>query len=381
MEPCAVQQRRHAAAAHRARPGVELVRCRCPSFAAGKYAARGELCAPAEPRVRRRHTAARRPAAAVADRSIFPPLIPIRPRSLSMFAQIVRRTALRRQLILTTALCGAALLPHTAAAQQMGDFGTVIGTVGSGTTVDVDGSTLNVGAQGNGIVNWNDFNIREGRTANFRNRDGASAPKISILNRVNGTTSSDISGTLNSDANVDVYIINRSGIVFGSGARVNVGGLVASTLDLDDSDFLNGDQSLRFIGNIGETLGIDVNAGATFDVPGNLLMLGAYVNTQAPITAGGDLAFVAGNDIVVQSTAGAPLKFVINRGTAVPGAIRVQGDLKGQNVTLAMATRAGINNALLYIDGSVESTGAHATDNGVVLASGMSPYLGNVEVV
>lgn len=298
-----------------------------------------------------------------------------------MFAQIVRRTALRRQLILTTALCGAALLPHTAAAQQMGDFGTVIGTVGSGTTVDVDGSTLNVGAQGNGIVNWNDFNIREGRTANFRNRDGASAPKISILNRVNGTTSSDISGTLNSDANVDVYIINRSGIVFGSGARVNVGGLVASTLDLDDSDFLNGDQSLRFIGNIGETLGINVNAGATFDVPGNLLMLGAYVNTQAPMTAGGDLAFVAGNDIVVQSAAGAPLKFVINRGTAVPGAIRVQGDLKGQNVTLAMATRAGINNALLYIDGSVESTGAHATDNGVVLASGMSPYLGNVEVV
>lgn len=297
-----------------------------------------------------------------------------------MFVQIARRGALRRHLILTTALCGAALLPDAAAAQQMGDFGSVIGTVGGGTTVSMDGTDLNVSAQGNGIVNWNDFNIHEGRTASFRNRDGAGAPTISILNRVNGATGTDISGTLNSDSNVNVYLINRSGIVFGAGARVNVGGLVASTLDLDDSDFLNGDQSLHFIGNLGETRGIDVKAGAAFNVPGDLVMLGAYVNTQASMTAGGDLAFVAGNDIVVQSAAGAPLKFVINRGTAVPGAIRVQGDLKGQNVTLAMATRAGINNALLYIDGSVESTGARAIDNGVVLASGMSPYLSNVEV-
>jgi len=297
-----------------------------------------------------------------------------------MFVQIARRGALRRHLILTTALCGAALLPDAAAAQQMGDFGSVIGTVGGGTTVSMDGADLNVSAQGNGIVNWNDFNIREGRTASFRNRDGAGAPTISILNRVNGATGTDISGTLNSDSNVNVYLINRSGIVFGAGARVNVGGLVASTLDLDDSDLLNGDQSLHFIGNMGETRGIDVKAGAAFNVPGDLVMLGAYVNAQASMTAGGDLAFVAGNDIVVQSAAGAPLKFVINRGTAVPGAIRVQGDLKGQNVTLAMATRAGINNALLYIDGSVESTGARAIDNGVVLASGMSPYLSNVEV-
>lgn len=296
-----------------------------------------------------------------------------------MFVQIVRRAALRRHLILTTALCGAALLPNTAAAQQMGDFGTITGTVGGGTTVNVDGSTLNVGAQGNGIVNWNDFNIREGRTANFRNRDGASAPTISILNRVNGATGTDISGTLNSDSNVNVYIINRNGVVFGVGARVNVGGLVASTLDLDDTDFLNGDQSLNFIGNVGATTGINVNAGATFDVPGNLVMLGAYVNTQAPVTAGGDLAFVAGNDIIVQSSVGNPLKFVINRGTAVPNAIRVNGDLKGQNVTLAMATRSGVNNALMYIDGSIEANGVRANETGIQLVAGYAGARPNVD--
>ncbi|MFX8785939.1 filamentous hemagglutinin N-terminal domain-containing protein, partial [Acinetobacter baumannii] len=50
-------------------------------------------------------------------------------------------------------------------------------------------------------------------------------------------------------ANGRVYLINQNGIVFGQGAQVNVGSLVASSLDVSDDIFLNGiltakDQSL-----------------------------------------------------------------------------------------------------------------------------------------
>jgi len=47
------------------------------------------------------------------------------------------------------------------------------------------------------------------------------------MNRISGTDGSEILGHL--DANGQVYLINLNGIVFGQGAEVNVGGLVAST--------------------------------------------------------------------------------------------------------------------------------------------------------
>jgi len=286
-----------------------------------------------------------------------------------MFAQALRRTAHRRNLFLTTALCGAVLLPTAAAAQDMGGFGTITSASG-GVTANADDTTLNIGASGNGIVNWSRFDVPDGTTANFRNRNGTSAPTISILNRVTGGATTNVSGALNSDPNVNVYVINPNGVIFGAGARVNVGSLVASTLDVTDADFLDGDGDLHFSGPLGATTGITVASGATFNVPGNLVLLGGYVNTQAPVTAGGDLAFVAANDIVMQSSAGNPLKFVISRGTAVANAIRVKGDLKGKNVTLAMTTRSGVNNALLSIDGSIEATGVAASDSGIVLLAG-----------
>ena len=47
-----------------------------------------------------------------------------------------------------------------------------------------------------------------------------------------------IEGALNSP-NGQIYLINQNGILFGNGATVNVNGLVASALNLQDSDFLN----------------------------------------------------------------------------------------------------------------------------------------------
>ena len=47
-------------------------------------------------------------------------------------------------------------------------------------------------------------------------------------------------------SNGRVFLINPNGIVFGAGARIDVGGLVASTLDLGDADFLAG--RLNFAG-------------------------------------------------------------------------------------------------------------------------------------
>ncbi|MFX8624542.1 filamentous hemagglutinin N-terminal domain-containing protein, partial [Acinetobacter baumannii] len=41
-------------------------------------------------------------------------------------------------------------------------------------------------------------------------------------------------------ANGQIYLVNQNGIVFAQGAQVNVGSLVASTLNINSNDYLNG---------------------------------------------------------------------------------------------------------------------------------------------
>ena len=91
----------------------------------------------------------------------------------------------------------------------------------------VSGKTMNVNQQSaQAILNWADFNIANGYTVNFHQPAATAA----ALNEIWSATPSTIAGALN--ANGQVYLINQNGIVFDKGAQVDVGGLVASTLNI-----------------------------------------------------------------------------------------------------------------------------------------------------
>jgi filamentous hemagglutinin len=99
-------------------------------------------------------------------------------------------------------------------------------TAGSATAAQ-SGTTLNVNQQSaNATLNWQSFNIDRGHTVNFRQPDAASI----ALNRIFQADASKILGSLN--ANGRVFLVNQNGFVFGEGAQVNVGGLLASTLNM-----------------------------------------------------------------------------------------------------------------------------------------------------
>ena len=104
------------------------------------------------------------------------------------------------------------------------------GSVGFDTT----GNTLTITNSPNAIINWEGFSINVGEITRFIQQHGASA----VLNRITGQDPSNILGALQSNGRV--FIINPNGIVFGAGAKIDVAGLVASTLKLSDSDFLAG---------------------------------------------------------------------------------------------------------------------------------------------
>ena len=99
----------------------------------------------------------------------------------------------------------------------------------------VDGNTLNITTNSqNAIVNYQTFSIGNGQTVNFILFNNSS----SILNRVLGGGASQINGNLFSNGNVG--LVNASGINFGANANVNVGSMMASTLNITDGNYLAG---------------------------------------------------------------------------------------------------------------------------------------------
>ncbi|MEX0375368.1 two-partner secretion domain-containing protein, partial [Spiribacter pallidus] len=136
------------------------------------------------------------------------------------------------------------------------------------------------------IIDWQSFSI----DANGRVRFDQSSVDAVALNRVTGSSLSEIHGSLR--ANGKVFLVNPSGIYFGAGSRVDVGGLVASTLSISDTDFLAGEY--RFVGDGGPV----VNHGRI--EASNVALLGRRVANHGRIKArAGTVALAAGDQMTL----------------------------------------------------------------------------------
>ncbi|MDD5285077.1 MAG: filamentous hemagglutinin N-terminal domain-containing protein, partial [Desulfuromonadaceae bacterium] len=105
--------------------------------------------------------------------------------------------------------------------------------------ISTSGSAMTVTNSANAIINWQSFSIGSNETTKFIQPSAASA----VLNRITGGDPSKILGILQS--NGKVLLINPNGILFGQNARVDVGGLIASTLNVTNQDFLAGRMSFN----------------------------------------------------------------------------------------------------------------------------------------
>ena len=110
------------------------------------------------------------------------------------------------------------------------------GKVQSGqATMALSGSSLTVSqASSKLVVDWDGFSVGQGNKVQFIQPSSTSV----VLNRVVGADPSVIRGSI--QANGQVFLVNTNGVFFTSTSRVDVGGLVASTLSISDDDFLAG---------------------------------------------------------------------------------------------------------------------------------------------
>ena len=198
------------------------------------------------------------------------------------------------------ALVGSAFLASAALAAPVG--GQV--SAGSGTILQSGtNTTINQGSQ-NLAINWQSFGIASNESVKFIQPNSSAI----ALNRVTGQSSSQILGSLT--ANGQVFIINPNGVLFGTGAQVNVGGLVATTLSLSDADFMAGKTSFSGTG------GSVVNQGTlTAAQGGYIALLAPQVSNQGIISATlGTALLAAGNKVTLILNNGSLLGYSIDQG-------------------------------------------------------------------
>jgi filamentous hemagglutinin family protein len=153
------------------------------------------------------------------------------------------------------------------------------------------GNTLTVTNSPNAIINWGQFNIGRDEVTRFVQQSASSA----VLNRVVGQDPSRILGQLQSNGRV--FLINPNGIVFGQGSRIDTAGLIASTLNLSDADFLAG--RLNFTGTGLE--GRLRNDGTITTPSGGFVYLIApeVENTGLVHSPNGDVILAAGHTVEI----------------------------------------------------------------------------------
>ncbi|MDB5720022.1 MAG: filamentous hemagglutinin, partial [Alphaproteobacteria bacterium] len=226
---------------------------------------------------------------------------------------IPQSIAARKPLLSTTGLPGFAwiallglgslVLTPPAKAQSLPEGGSV--SSGAATIVNAPGQVTVNQSTRNVAINWDSFNIAAGNKVDFVQPDSNSV----ALNRVLGADPSLILGSLT--ANGKIFLVNPNGVLFGRGAKVEVGGLAASTLDISDSDFNAG----RYLFT-GTSRASVVNQGEINAADGGYVaLLGANVSNDGLISARlGTVALAAGEAVTLDVAGDGLLSVAVDKG-------------------------------------------------------------------
>ncbi|HEX5421151.1 MAG TPA: filamentous hemagglutinin N-terminal domain-containing protein, partial [Gammaproteobacteria bacterium] len=126
-------------------------------------------------------------------------------------------------------------------------------------------------------IDWSSFNVAPKEKVVFK-QPSASAV---ALNRIYDQNPSQIQGSLT--ANGRVFLINPNGIIFGASAHVDVGSLVASSLDIDEADPATG--HYRFKASLGASGAIRNSGQIVAGSGGSVTLLGSAVSNDGLIVA------------------------------------------------------------------------------------------------
>lgn len=185
------------------------------------------------------------------------------------------------------------------------------------------------------VLDWQDFSIGQGYSVDFVQPQTSSA----VLNRVTGQNPSSILGSLQS--NGQVWLLNPNGVIFGKDARINVGGLVASTLGMSTADFMAGRQTLSLSADAAGNAAVVNQGRIQSSYGGKVYLVGVHVDNQGEIdAAGGQVGLLAATSVDLMDSAlpditmRVPLSAEHDADDAAASWVRNQGSIQAQRVDL-----------------------------------------------
>jgi filamentous hemagglutinin family protein len=238
-------------------------------------------------------------------------------------------------------------------------------------TIVTQGNRMTVTNSAGAVLNWQSFSIGAGQSVYFQ-QPGADSR---VLNRVLGRDPSQIMGSLGS--NGAVWLINPYGVMFGSGARVDVASLVASTLAISDADW----QSRRYSLTSGGGSAAVVNQGEIRTAQGGRVLLvggqGGVRNEGLVEAPGGQVMLAAGASVdladssspqmAVRVTAPAGQALNLGRLIAAGGQVDLQAAMVNQQGIVradALAGGAAGEVRLTASDTLTLAAGSHTSADG-----------------
>ena len=223
------------------------------------------------------------------------------------------------------------------------------------------------------IIDWNSFNIAADEITKFV-QPGASSVAV---NRIGGNDPSQILGSLL--ANGRVVLINGNGILFGKGATVNVGSLIATTSDAPDAAIASGKATFDKAGNPNAQI---VNQGNITASQGGLVGLiapsvtnsGVIAAKLGTVTLGASNVFTldfTGDGLVSFPLAGNVVAAAIDKsGKPVEALVVNDGKISGGTVVLTARAAANLVTSVISMKGEVVATAAHQAGGNIVLDGG-----------
>ncbi len=223
------------------------------------------------------------------------------------------------------------------------------------------------------ILHWETFSISPEGQVIFHQ------PSVdaSTLNRVTGSTPSNIAGQITAQGTV--MLVNPNGIVFTPTAQVDVGSLVVSTLDIQDRDFLEG--HYRFEAQPGEVpAGIENHGNITVAEGGMAAFIAPTVANRGVIAARlGTVVMAAGQGVTLDLVGDGFLQIQVDPllaqeltdvyGNPLSALVSQSGEVlaDGGQVILSAAMVERLTDSILGMDGVIQANRVENQEGRIVL--------------
>jgi filamentous hemagglutinin family protein len=267
-----------------------------------------------------------------------------------------KRSSNRRPLL------AASLLLFSSANHALPTGEQLIAGQASVSTPNANTLQINQASQ-NAVINWQGFSVAQQEAVNIQQPNTQAA----LLNRVVGQDASQIQGQIN--ANGQVYLVNPNGVVFGKTAQVDVGGLVASTHNINDADFMNGKNHFTQDGATGSV----ENHGTINTAEGGVVALIAeqVSNTGTINTPKGTTALAAGKTVDLEFQGNGLVEVKVSE-AALNTQITNQGAIQadGGRVILSAKAAGQLIDTVINQQGIIRAQGLVERNGEIILDGG-----------